>query len=256
MSELVDCINNLSAQDIVKSIAKTANGTPFYINTMGLSSGILPTDLSGLVLWLRGDLGITLNGSDVAYWADQGPAGYDFQQLTPANQPSYTVAGLDNNPIVTFIAANSESMNAVIGDLNESTWHIFGVLNNCQYALGRNVGNKDVWGNVDPSSISWRGDVAAYTFNYPILSGWHLCETTIDEVGAASNSWRDGVASVSNPLGAEACEFDALGKSRNGVAYANGSMAEIIIYDNIKTGDDLQALKDYIASRYISLTIS
>ena len=35
MSELVDCINNLSAKDIIKSIAKTANGTPFYLQTTG-----------------------------------------------------------------------------------------------------------------------------------------------------------------------------------------------------------------------------
>ena len=35
MSELIDCINNLSAKDIIKSIAKTANGTPFYLNTVG-----------------------------------------------------------------------------------------------------------------------------------------------------------------------------------------------------------------------------
>ena len=35
MSELVDCINSLSAKDIIKSIAKTANGTPFYLQTVG-----------------------------------------------------------------------------------------------------------------------------------------------------------------------------------------------------------------------------
>ena len=31
MSELVDCINALSAKDIIKSVAKTANGLPFYL---------------------------------------------------------------------------------------------------------------------------------------------------------------------------------------------------------------------------------
>ena len=35
MSELVDCINALSAKDIIKSVAKTANGTPFYLQTVG-----------------------------------------------------------------------------------------------------------------------------------------------------------------------------------------------------------------------------
>jgi len=36
MSELINCINNLSAKEIIKSIAKTANGTPFYLQTTGL----------------------------------------------------------------------------------------------------------------------------------------------------------------------------------------------------------------------------
>ena len=36
MSELINCINNLSAKDIIKSVAKTANGVPFYLQTSGL----------------------------------------------------------------------------------------------------------------------------------------------------------------------------------------------------------------------------
>ena len=35
MSELTDCINNLSAKDIIRSVAKTANGVPFYLQTVG-----------------------------------------------------------------------------------------------------------------------------------------------------------------------------------------------------------------------------
>ena len=35
MSELTDCTNSLTAKDIIKSIAKTANGVPFYLQTSG-----------------------------------------------------------------------------------------------------------------------------------------------------------------------------------------------------------------------------
>lgn len=35
MSELIDCIDGLTAEDIIKSIAKTANGLPFYLQTSG-----------------------------------------------------------------------------------------------------------------------------------------------------------------------------------------------------------------------------
>ena len=35
MSELVDCIDGLTAEDIIKAAARTDNGTPFYIDTVG-----------------------------------------------------------------------------------------------------------------------------------------------------------------------------------------------------------------------------
>ena len=38
MSELINCINNLSAKDILRAATKTANGVPFYINALGLSA--------------------------------------------------------------------------------------------------------------------------------------------------------------------------------------------------------------------------
>jgi len=37
MSELVDCTDGLTAKDIIRSVAKTANGMPFYLQTLGLA---------------------------------------------------------------------------------------------------------------------------------------------------------------------------------------------------------------------------
>jgi len=38
MSELINCINNLSAKDILRASVKTANGAPFYIQTGAVSA--------------------------------------------------------------------------------------------------------------------------------------------------------------------------------------------------------------------------
>jgi len=38
MSELIECLDGLRAEDIIRRIAKTANGQPFYLQTKGLSS--------------------------------------------------------------------------------------------------------------------------------------------------------------------------------------------------------------------------
>ena len=38
MSELIECVDNLTAEDIIRRIAKTANGVPFYLQTEGLGA--------------------------------------------------------------------------------------------------------------------------------------------------------------------------------------------------------------------------
>lgn len=52
-----------------------------------------PTDLTGIRLWLRGDLGVTDDGGgDASAWADQSGNGNDFQQTTDADRPAIKAA--------------------------------------------------------------------------------------------------------------------------------------------------------------------
>lgn len=68
-----------------------------------------PLTESNCVLWLQADRGITLNGGDVAAWADQSGAGNNHAQGVAANQPLY-VAGPPS--YISFTAANSDSLDA------------------------------------------------------------------------------------------------------------------------------------------------
>ena len=73
------------------------------------SAAFSPTDLSGLVLWLDANEGITLNGSDVAIWADQSGNGNDASQGTAANQPAYSAtSSIQSLPAVTFNTGGPE----------------------------------------------------------------------------------------------------------------------------------------------------
>ncbi|HRZ92864.1 MAG TPA: hypothetical protein P5022_08155, partial [Candidatus Paceibacterota bacterium] len=51
----------------------------------------VPTD--GLSLWLKADAGVTLNGSNVAGWADQSPSGRDAIQTNEVSQPALITSG-------------------------------------------------------------------------------------------------------------------------------------------------------------------
>lgn len=57
----------------------------------------LPTQLSGCALWLRADMGVTLNGSTVSAWANQGTAGGSVTQGTAASQPTWSATGGPNS---------------------------------------------------------------------------------------------------------------------------------------------------------------
>lgn len=56
-----------------------------------------PRRIQGCVLWLRADLGITLNGATVASWANQGTLGGSFTQGTAASQPTFSATGGPNS---------------------------------------------------------------------------------------------------------------------------------------------------------------
>ena len=51
-----------------------------------------PASLPGLILWLRGDMGITLAGAKVSAWADQSGNGNDFTQGVDADRLTYTAS--------------------------------------------------------------------------------------------------------------------------------------------------------------------
>jgi hypothetical protein len=61
-----------------------------------------PAKLTGLAFWLRADLGISLNGSNVSAWADQSGSGRNVLQNTAANQPPFAAsdAGFGGNAVV------------------------------------------------------------------------------------------------------------------------------------------------------------
>lgn len=72
---------------------------PFASSTTG-------PPLTGLVLWLRADAGITLSGSNVSHWADQSGNSNDYVQATSGKQPTVTASAINGLPAITFDGAS------------------------------------------------------------------------------------------------------------------------------------------------------
>ncbi len=83
----------------------------------GGANGFNPTTAGTVALWLRADLGITLNGGDVSQWNDQSGNGFNVSQGTAANQPLYTAnnAAFGGMPTVTYTSANTDALTTGTG---------------------------------------------------------------------------------------------------------------------------------------------
>lgn len=62
-----------------------------------------PTNVPGLVLWLKADAGLQTNaGGSVGSWTDQSPSGRSASQGVPTNCPAYVTNVLNGLPVVRF----------------------------------------------------------------------------------------------------------------------------------------------------------
>lgn len=73
-------------------------------------------NISGLVLWLDGSLGIVQSASRVSTWADQSGNGNHAAQGTAGLQPAYVATGIGGLPCVHFDAASQTGQVLVVPD--------------------------------------------------------------------------------------------------------------------------------------------
>lgn len=73
----------------------------------------VPTSISGCVLWLRGDLGVTLSGSNVASWANQAGANHSAAQGTDALRPQMST--INSKAALVFNGSSQYLADATVG---------------------------------------------------------------------------------------------------------------------------------------------
>lgn len=87
------------------------------------STFVDPRSVSGCIFWVRADLGITLNGSNVSAWADQTASGMNLVQATASSQPAYNASGGGNNQAyIAFPNQTKQRLAAASGTGIQSLW--------------------------------------------------------------------------------------------------------------------------------------
>lgn len=220
---------------------------------------------SRLKLWLRADDGLTLNGNAVSAWADQGPAGSNVAQASPANQPIYnTSTNLINfNPSLSFDGANDflrpTSPIFGTGSINYST---FGVVNSNINSSFRHwlsdgsfaCNNAVAFGHsgLNLTNINWCNDHTSgvTTLNQTFLEGF-----TRNATGPLRVNYMNGFAAAATAASTagglnKLNGVTTIGADPNAAANWSGLIGEIIAYDTILSLVNQQKINSYLAVKW------
>jgi len=247
----------------------------------------VPTILPGCVLHLRADLGITLNGSTVSAWANQGTLGGSFTQATAARQPTYSAAGgAGSKPTLSFDGGDflASSLAASSWKFLHETAHTIFIVSRVA-SLGANfygllntgaggtrgvtvyVENRGGAGNTRAILHyihSGTAPVAAnQTDNTYLVAAWQITEL-LWEYGAAGNDLsviRDGTLLASSESTSAPSSSDPTYSLQIG-AYAagpsqgfNGTISEVIVFNRALSAAERSAARRYLGA-YHSVAVS
>lgn len=208
---------------------------------------------------LQSDMGVTLNGSGVAAWADQTGNGHHFSQGTAAAQPTYLAGGLNGLPTITWDGVNDEMSNTTL-DLpapGTTPTYFFAVFRqvswtNTEICIAANLG----------SSFYFRQETATPQ----MIIGNSATVSTVN-AGAAVGSWVRMEAgftnSVSDFLKLAATNVTGvnvgnnnpgaglfLGRNFAGTLWANMGLAALMACGGIPTAGERSALSAAVTAKY------
>lgn len=227
-----------------------------------------PTNLSGLVLWLRADLGVTLNVGNVSAWADQSGAGNNFTQGTGANQPLFQASGFGGRPNVKFSSTGPTTLSKIgFASLNGKTGLTSFIVakdsDNGAHAIAQCgvadsvFGWRGPWNIANDCGIFIKSQVSnarvVTDLSVPVvvtatadLTLVHQCFCFLNGV---DGTFRDVDA---NPGGTFGTGDFYLGTDQGAGANAwnTGELAEILVYNRVLSAGELSRVNHYLGARY------
>lgn len=218
-----------------------------------VGSPFSPLDISGLVLWLRSDLGVTLNGSNVSAWADQSGQGNNVSQGTGAQQPPYVAsdASFGGQPSLTFTNGSHQNLGSGVWSVSlvqPCTWYVL-----AKYTSFAGVGivMQDISAHqamyVTANGGAFQISAASAMGSAHVSNGAHAFVGVFN--GASSAAYLDAsTGPVSGNVGAGT--LTRLQVSLSNANNWSGSVAEVMGYSGAHTAANVAQVLQYYNSRY------
>lgn len=214
-----------------------------------------PSDVSGLHVWLDAadSTTLTVPNGKVEQWRDKSGNGNNVNQTTEANRPNsgvkylngYNTVDFDANtsdylisdtwsvaltqPITAFVVSNTNSLN--------STRYIFAGLNAGEAIFFKDSSNKYTMNAGASLADSSAIDIAFHCW-------------TLEFNGASSVLSKDGTSVASGNAGSNGLTGMALGSSRLGTLFHDGSIGEVLIYDGALSSGNITLIETYLSDKW------
>jgi hypothetical protein len=219
-----------------------------------------------LVLWLRADRGITLNGGDVSGWNDFSGLANNVAQANGPNQPLYVAsnAAFANQPTVRFTSANTDALTTASGTLvAQSGARTIICAVRATDAVGGTIIDfqRDatdfafIWfDNAGTKIVFTDATVTTTVTAPPVMPNTAYVMTFVDSGTGTALVWRanqTGYATVGN-IPAETAPpggFSIGNRAASGFSF-QGDIAEILVYASALSAADYTTVENYMRGRY------
>ena len=242
-----------------------------------------PTDIPGCQLWLDGadSSTITLSTTKVTQWNDKSGNGYNFTQSTSGNQPTYSVASLNNQNTITFTSANSTYLlgTASTNFIGTNSLSMYGVFKTNNATSGASVFAKSLYGGAsgrilygyrDPGTpgmiVFANSDGIAHDIPDTYTPGaWRMVGFVSDRSGWTNITYQNGVVAATKTISADTTTnltngfpmlVGAYNNSSGGAdppqadRYLDGAVGELLVFSTALTTSQRQQVEGYLAHKW------
>ena len=234
-----------------------------------------PPSVSGNILWLRGDIGVT-GVATVTNWADQ--SGSSLNATNTGNAPAKlgdgtATDGLNFNPTIDFTESSSQDLEitggGVLGNATnyDNLWVYAVTASNSATNASHAFSNAVTGGNVEfevpttgslfsydtslgtTPTAAWGGTAGAFNL-------WNAGSSTGTSTPSGTNKaiYRDGLLIGSNSTATG--QFTSnnsssfIGSDASGANFYDGQIAEIMVFNTAPTSAEQQIIQSYLAVKY------
>lgn len=213
---------------------------------------------SSLALWLRADLGITLNGATVSAWADQSGNGHVFAMATAGKQPAYTASAIGGKPGITGTggvgARRLDCATLAFG----TSYTVFAA---AVWILGTgNLNTRLIDWQASPGanrligkygSHTWQAYNGGFYGSTAATSNAGVILTNKQTNGVGGRLYINGTSVGSNATSVAASTgLSVLGNNSAGVEYHEGHLSEVVVLSSAASDADRLLVERYMGSRY------